>query len=191
MVAPLKKLDLTKDSILPVTAKQLWPHVTDVAQWPQWFRDAQGHGLAKVARLAHTPGAVHPETPEIGQRFRFEFTNGMSGEFAVTYWVYPAQISLGLVRETRKATQGIEGIILDCDLFPQPDGTTKLWFGALLMLEQGFRPSLLARWPKREMRGWVEGFHANLAGVARQAAGGVRAGTLPQVLGAPGPPRTT
>lgn len=179
MVAALKKLDLTKDSILHATAKQLWPHIIDVERWPQWFKDAQGKGLAKVTKLPHKPGSVHPETPELGQRYRFEFTNGLGGEFQVTYWLYPSQISLGLVRDTRQNAQGVDGIILDCDLFPQPDGTTKLWFGALVMLEPGFRPSFVARWPKREVLGWVQGFHRNLAGVA------ARAGTVPETAQAP------
>ncbi|HEV8359838.1 MAG TPA: SRPBCC family protein [Candidatus Thermoplasmatota archaeon] len=170
-----RKLDLTKDSVLPATAKQLWPVITDVARWPAWFRDAHGQGLARAEKLPHQAGAVHASLPELGQRFRFAFTNGLEGEFKVTYWTFPSQISLGLVPDTRKESKGIEGFIIDCDLFPLPDGTTKLWFGALLLLEKGFRPSLVARWPKREVMGWVDGFHAHMLGEAQGAARGPEA----------------
>lgn len=165
-----RKLDLTRDSMLPATAKQLWPLLTDLGRWPAWFKDARGQGLAGVEKLPHTAGKVQADSPELGQRYRLRFSNGLEGEWRVTYWLYPAQISLGLVSETRKDSQGIEGMILDCDLFPVPGKGTKLWFGALLLLEKGFKARPLARWPKREVMGWVQGFHDRVAADARGLA---------------------
>lgn len=173
MTAP-RKLDLLKGSIVKAHANGLWPHLTDVTRWPAWLRDGRGRaGLASVEPLGQ-PAVVDPLQPELGKRFRFRFTNGFEGEFQVTYWVEPAQISLGLVRETRLRSQGVDGMIFDLDFFPQADGTTKLWFGALVMLEKGFRPGLLASWPKRDVQAWVDGFHRRIVAEGPAMAGNVR-----------------
>lgn len=171
-----RKLELLQASIVPAHANGLWPHLTDVARWTHWLRDASGQrGLARVEKLPHAPGAVDPRQPELGQRFRFHFTNGFVGEFQVTYWVEPAQISLGLVPATRQQARGVEGLIFDLDFFPQADGgTTKVWFGATVLLERGFRSGLLAAWPKREVRAWVGGFHRRVAAEGPALAGDVR-----------------
>lgn len=160
MLGAGKKLDLTQSSLVPASAQGLWPHLTDIARWTRWLRSPdRRQGLEAVEALPHTP-SIDPRQPELGRRFRFRFTNGFAGEFRVVYWVEPAQISLELVPDTRQAPRGVEGLIFDLDFFPQPDGSTKLWFGALVLLEKGFKPGLLARWPKREVQSWVEGFHA-------------------------------
>ena len=162
-----RKLDLGKTSIVRAHNKAMWPRLTDLTRWPAWLRSPDGRsGLASVTPLATPAGTVSPDQPELGKRYRFAFTNGLAGDFQVTYWLYPAQISLGLVRDTRADAHGVEGLIFDCDLFPQRDGTTQLWFSALVMLERGYRPSLLGRWPKREVQSWVEGFHRRVAAEA-------------------------
>jgi hypothetical protein len=172
---PGKKFDLARTSVVHASANGLWPHVTDVARWPEWFRDASGrHGLAKAEKLPTPPGTVDPLQPELGQRWRLAFTNGFEGEFRVTYWLEPAQISLGLVKETRKASQGIEGLILDLDLFPRPGDVTQLWFCALVMMEKGVKPGFFARWPRREVQAWVDGFHERLVAQGPALAGGVK-----------------
>lgn len=169
-----RKLDLTKGSIVTAHANGLWPHLTDVARWTHWLRDARGRsGLEHVDLLTAT-GGVDPLQPELGRRFRFRFTNGFEGEFKVVYWQEPAQISIELVRETRKGARGLEGIIFDLDFFPQADGTTKVWFGALAMLEPGVRPGFLASWPKRDLQSWVDGFHRRVIAEGPGLAGDVR-----------------
>lgn len=161
-----RKLDLTRATNVRAHVDAMWPHVTDLARWPAWFRDARGHGLRSLEPLPSARGKVDPLQPELGQRYKLAFTNGLAGEFQVTYWVEPAQISLGMVKEAPRDGHGLEGFIIDCDLFPQANGTTKLWFGALLLLEKGFRPGPLARWPKREVQAWVDGFHERVAAEA-------------------------
>jgi hypothetical protein len=169
-----RKLDLLKGSLIQAHANGLWPHLTAIERWPEWLREPRGtEGLERVERLPSEPGRVDPLQPELGRRYRFTFSNGFAGEFRVTYWLEPAQISLGLVPATRTPDHGVEGMIFDLDFFPQPDGATKLWFGALVMLEKGFRPSLFASWPRRDVQAWVDGFHARAVAQGPALARGV------------------
>ena len=186
-----RKLDLLRGSIVQAHANGLWPHLTDVTRWPEWLRDARGReGLLRVEPLGTPSGTIDPLQPELGKRFRFTFSKGFVGDFQITYWLEPAQISLGLVRETRKDSHGIEGMIFDLDLFPQPDGATKLWFGALVMLEKDFRPSFLSPWPKRTILGWVEQFHARVGKQGPQMAQGIRTRKeMERVFGVPAAPK--
>jgi hypothetical protein len=170
-----RKLDLTKGSLVQAHANGLWPHLTDVARWPSWLRSPNGrHGLASAVPLPTAQGSVDPLQPELGLRWQLAFTNGFEGEFRVTYWVEPAQISLGLVPGTAQGAQGVEGLIFDLDFFPQPDGSTKLWFGATVLLARDARPGLFAAWPKRTIASWVEGFHRRAIAEGPALAGGVR-----------------
>ena len=170
-----RKLDLLQGSMVQAHVHGLWPHLTAVERWPEWLRSPSGgEGLAKVAKLPTPPGTVDPLQPELGQRYRFEFTNGFAGDFQVTYWTEPSQISLGLVKGTAVHAQGVEGLIFDLDFFPQADGSTKVWFGALVMLEPRARPGLFAAWPKRTIGGWVKGFHRRLVAEGPALAKGVR-----------------
>jgi len=168
-----KKFDLTKSSIVEASANALWPVVADVPRWAPWFRAARGQaGLEKVEELPYQAGALAADTPELGKLFRFTFTNGFRATFQLHYWMQPSQVSLRMLPETREQAHGIEGFILDFDLFPRPDGTTQVWFGATVMMERGVHPGVLARWPKREIMGWVEGFHARLVREGPTLAGG-------------------
>lgn len=181
-----RKLDLLQGSIVGAHANGLWPHLTDLARWPHFLRDARGRGCVRAERLPNPEGQVDPLQPLLGTRWRLAFSNGFEGEFQVTYWSEPAQISLGLVPGTRRGPKGVEGMIFDLDFFPQPDGTTKLWFGALVMLEKGFRPGLFAAWPQREVQGWVQGFHDRVGSEGPGLAGGVRTRKQMEAAAAPG-----
>jgi hypothetical protein len=159
-----KKFDCTKSSVVEAHVNDLWPLVTDIARWPGWMRDARGHGLAKAEKVADEPGRFdpHARTTPAGARWRFEFTNGLRGEWEITYWLDPAQVSLRLRPESRQDSHGVEHWIFDLDLFPRGP-QTQLWFGALLMMEPKVRPGRLARWPAKDVLAWVEGFHDHVA----------------------------
>jgi hypothetical protein len=183
---PGKKFDCARSSMVPAHANGLWPHVSDLRRWPAWFRDARGGGLARAEPLPTPPGTVDKLQPELGQRWRFAFTNGLEGDFRVTYWFEGAQLSLGLVPETRQGARGLEGLILDLDLFPRGD-QTQVWFTALVLMEKGVHPGLLARWPKREVQGWVDGFHRHLLAEGPRLAQGITLRKQAEALKAPPP----
>lgn len=194
-VAIGKKFDCTKSSVLDAHVNDLWPVVTDVRRWPEWLKDRRGGGLARAAKLADQPGKFDPHA-STGSRWRLEFTNGMAGEWEVTYWLEPAQVSLRLLPETRQAAQGVEHLIFDLDFFPR-GAQTQLWFGALVMMEPKVRPGPLARWPSKEVLGWVEGFHRRVGelaptlprGKAAQAIAARGAGNAGPAAGIAGTPR--
>jgi hypothetical protein len=172
MVGPVtgKKYDCTTSTMLPAHVNALWPLVTDLARWPAWMRDARGRGLRSIAQVQAASGKIDPLTPTIGGRWRLEFTNGFAGDWEMTYYVEPAQLSLGLVKGTAQEARGVQHFILDLDFFPRGD-RTQLWFGATVILEPKVKPSLLARWPQREVMAWVRGFHAHVAGEAQKVQG--------------------
>jgi hypothetical protein len=173
-----KKLDCTTSSMVPVHVNDLFPLLTDLRRWPGWLRDGKGRGLAGLEQVRLGGGRVDKWQPQLGDRYLLRFTNGMAGEFEVNYWQAPAQISLRLVPETRRDFQGLQHVIVDLDFFPR-GAATQLWFGMLLLLEPKFKPGVFARWPAREVQGWVDGFHrrvgAEAPALARQPAAGARA----------------
>jgi hypothetical protein len=177
MVGPVtgRKYDCTTSTMLPAHVNHLWPLVTDLQRWPEWFRDARGNGLRSIEQVEGPSGKIDPMA-RIGGRWQLAFTNGLAGAWEMTYYVPPAQLSLGLVKGSAQDARGVQHFILDLDFFPRGE-RTQLWFGATVILEPKVRPGLLARWPQREVMAWVQGFHdrvaqeaARLPAAARRAA---------------------